>query len=162
MAHRSSPSLPFVRARIVLANGDGPTPINSRSRPDDPSQGGAAATQDAALIVFRVGALAQAEIAIVSFFIAPDTTRRRIEQLYVRASVHGAGHVGVDHRRWRLLGNHRHQKIDDPTGVIDAFSKPCPQAPRTCRHGRFCREAMRLGALVTGVAQTNRGKGGVG
>ena len=41
-----------------------------------------AGTQIAALIVFNVVAFAQAEIPIVSFLIAPETTRTRIEQLY--------------------------------------------------------------------------------
>ena len=38
--------------------------------------------QVAALVVFNVIAFAQAEVPIVSFLVAPDATRRRIELLY--------------------------------------------------------------------------------
>ena len=44
--------------------------------------GSSAAVQVAALVVFNVIAFAQAEVPIVSFLVAPDATRRRIELLY--------------------------------------------------------------------------------
>ena len=50
--------------------------------------GAGAATQIAALAVFNVIAFAQAEIPIVSFLIAPDATRTRIQQLYTWVSSH--------------------------------------------------------------------------
>jgi len=50
--------------------------------------GSSAGTQVAALIVFNVVAFAQAEIPILSFRIAPDATRRRIDQLYTWVSGH--------------------------------------------------------------------------
>ena len=59
-------------------------------------------TQIAALLVFNVIAFAQAEIPIVSFLVAPDATRTRIEQTYAWVSSHQrvvvtalAGVVGV-------------------------------------------------------------------
>ena len=61
-----------------------------------------AGPQVAALVVFNVIAFAQAEIPIVSFLIAPKTTRTRIEQLYRWVSFHQrlvltvlAGVVGI-------------------------------------------------------------------
>jgi len=64
--------------------------------------GSSAGTQVAALVVFNVIAFAQAEIPIVSFAIAPEATRRRIEQLYAWVSDHQrtvvtvlAGVVGI-------------------------------------------------------------------
>jgi hypothetical protein len=47
-----------------------------------------AATEVAALVVFNVLAFAHAEIPIVSFMIAPESTRTRIQQLYTWISVH--------------------------------------------------------------------------
>ena len=64
--------------------------------------GSSAGTQVAALVVFNVVAFAQVEIPIVSFAIAPEATRRRIDQLYVWVSDHQrmvvtvlAGVVGI-------------------------------------------------------------------
>jgi len=64
--------------------------------------GSSAGTQVAALVVFNVVAFAQAEIPIVSFGIAPEATRRRIDQLYAWVSGHQrtvvtvvAGVVGI-------------------------------------------------------------------
>jgi hypothetical protein len=50
--------------------------------------GGGAGTQIAALVVFNIVAFAQAEIPIVSFQIAPEATRTRIEQLYTWVGSH--------------------------------------------------------------------------
>ena len=50
--------------------------------------GSSAGVQIAALVVFNVIAFAQAEIPIVSFLVAPDATRSRIEQLYKWVSSH--------------------------------------------------------------------------
>jgi len=47
-----------------------------------------AGTQIAALVVFNLIAFAQAEIPIVSFLIAPEATRTRIEQMYAWVSSH--------------------------------------------------------------------------
>ena len=47
-----------------------------------------AGVQVAALVVFNVVAFAQAEIPIISFLIAPEATRTRIEQLYTWVSFH--------------------------------------------------------------------------
>ena len=64
--------------------------------------GSSVGLQVTALIVFNVIAFAQAEIPIVSFLIAPDATRKRIEELYAWVSSHQrvvvtalAGVVGI-------------------------------------------------------------------
>jgi hypothetical protein len=64
--------------------------------------GSAWGTQVAALVVFNVIAFAQAEIPILSFRIAPEATRRRVDQLYTWVGDHQrtavtvlAGVVGV-------------------------------------------------------------------
>jgi len=57
--------------------------------------GSAAGTQVAALVVFNVIAFAQAEIPIVSFGIAPEATRRRIDQLYAWVGDHQRSFVAV-------------------------------------------------------------------
>ena len=50
--------------------------------------GSSAGVQILALVVFNVIAFAQAEVPIVSFLVAPDATRTRIEQLYAWVSSH--------------------------------------------------------------------------
>jgi hypothetical protein len=64
--------------------------------------GSSAGTQVAALVVFNVVAFAQAEIPLLSFRIAPEATRRRIDQLYTWVGDHQrtvvtavAGVVGI-------------------------------------------------------------------
>jgi hypothetical protein len=64
--------------------------------------GSSGPTQIAALVVFNVIAFAQAEVPIVSFGIAPEATRERVEQTYAWVSSHQrvvvtalAGVVGV-------------------------------------------------------------------
>ena len=47
------------------------------------------------MVVFNVIAFAQAEIPIVSFRIAPETTRRRIDQLYTWVGDHQRSVVTV-------------------------------------------------------------------
>jgi hypothetical protein len=47
-----------------------------------------AGTQIAALVVFNVVAFAQAGIPLVSYLIAPETTRTRVQQLYTWLSSH--------------------------------------------------------------------------
>ena len=61
-----------------------------------------APTQVAALVVCNVIAFAQAEVPIVSFLVAPDATRTRIDELYRWVSSHErvvvtvlAGVVGI-------------------------------------------------------------------
>ena len=64
--------------------------------------GSSAGVQIVALVVFNVIAFAQAEVPIVSFVVAPDATRSRIDTLYRWVSSHQrvvvtvlAGVVGV-------------------------------------------------------------------
>jgi len=64
--------------------------------------GTSAGVQIAALVVFNVIAFAQAEVPIVSFLVAPDATRTRIDELYRWVSSHErvvvtvlAGVVGI-------------------------------------------------------------------
>jgi len=64
--------------------------------------GSSAGGQIAALVVFNVIAFAQAEVPIVSFLIAPDTTRSRIAKISTWVSSHQrmvittlAGVVGI-------------------------------------------------------------------
>ena len=47
-----------------------------------------AVTQVAALVVFNVVAFAQAGVPLVSYLIAPETTRTRVQQLYTWLSAH--------------------------------------------------------------------------
>ncbi len=66
------------------------------------TSGAAVGQQMAALVVFNVIAFAAALIPLISFWIAPDATRVRVEQLYTTMKAHQrvvvtliAGAVGV-------------------------------------------------------------------
>ena len=90
-----------VTALLGLTNGF-PTPYYLAAMAAALTSGAAVGQQMAALVVFNVIAFAVALIPLISFWIAPDATRVRVEQLYTTMKAHQrvvvtliAGAVGV-------------------------------------------------------------------
>lgn len=91
----------WAAALLGLTNGF-PTPYYLAAMAAALTSGAAVGQQMAALVVFNVIAFAAALIPLISFWIAPDATRVRVEQLYTTMKAHQrlvvtliAGAVGV-------------------------------------------------------------------